>query len=156
MIPCSKLPVPMYIFTPTITSDDHMLIVGYDAEIRCKRSSFKLPFTNIIASIDQKHDNDTSMKWTELTAANHWYTALVSSLSPPVVVGRRDYSGTITADNKMYDNSNKSWKKIGSLSSARSSVAVAAVYDNASSHATGVSSCSDVCLLPPAIITCSR
>ena len=29
------------------------------------------------------------------------------------------------------DNSNKSWKKIGSLSSARSSVAVAAVYNNA-------------------------
>ena len=31
----------------------------------------------------------------------------------------------------MYDNSNKSWKKIGSLSSARSNVAVAAVYNNA-------------------------
>ena len=31
----------------------------------------------------------------------------------------------------MYDNSNKSWKKIGSLSSARSGVAVAAVYNNA-------------------------
>ena len=31
----------------------------------------------------------------------------------------------------MYDNSNKSWKKIGSLSSARSDVAVVAVYNNA-------------------------
>ena len=31
----------------------------------------------------------------------------------------------------MYDNSNKSWKKIGSLSSARSGAAVAAVYNNA-------------------------
>ena len=31
----------------------------------------------------------------------------------------------------MYDNSNKSWKKIGSLSSARTSVAVAAIYNNA-------------------------
>ena len=31
----------------------------------------------------------------------------------------------------MYDNSNKSWKKIGSLTSARSYVAVAAVYNNA-------------------------
>ena len=31
----------------------------------------------------------------------------------------------------MYDNSNKSWKKVGSLSSARSAVAVAALHNNA-------------------------
>ena len=49
-----------------------------------------------------------------------------------MVVGGQDTTGTIpTADIKMYDNSNKSWKKIGSLSSARSCVAVAAVYNNA-------------------------
>ena len=49
-----------------------------------------------------------------------------------MVVGGEDRTATIpTADIKMYDNSNKSWKKIGSLSSARSSVAVAAVYNNA-------------------------
>ena len=30
----------------------------------------------------------------------------------------------------MYDNSNKPWKNIGSLTSARSAVAVAAVYNN--------------------------
>ena len=37
----------------------------------------------------------------------------------------------ITADIKMYDNSNKSWKKIRSLSYARTNIAVAAVYNNA-------------------------
>ena len=31
----------------------------------------------------------------------------------------------------MYDNSNKSWKKIGSLSFARTRIAVATVYNNA-------------------------
>ena len=31
----------------------------------------------------------------------------------------------------MYDNSNKLWKKIGSLSSARTRVTVAAIYNNA-------------------------
>ena len=67
-----------------------------------------------------------------LTVADHWCTALVPSSSPSVVVGGQDTTGTIpTADIKMYDNSNKSWKKIGSLSSARSCVAVAAVYNNA-------------------------
>ena len=48
-----------------------------------------------------------------------------------MVVGGEDSSDKGTADIKMYDSVNKSWKKIGSLSSARSAVAVAAVYNNA-------------------------
>ena len=70
-------------------------------------------------------------KWTKLTATDHWYTAIIPSSSPPVVVGRMDITGTIpTAGIKMYNKSNNSWKKTGSLSSARSAIAVAAVYNN--------------------------
>ena len=129
-----KLPVPMYSFTPTL-SDDHLIIVGYvGPNITRQRSAYKIPVANITSSIDQQHNNDTPTKWTELTAADHYYTALVPSSSPPVVVGGRDHmddGGMPTADIKMYDNSNKSWKKIGLLSSARSHAAVAAVYNNA-------------------------
>ena len=127
-----KLPAPMWGFTPTI-SDDHLLIVGYcGADMNGYKSAYKIPVANITASIYQQHNSDTPTKWTELTAADHWHTALVPSSSPPVIVGGEDTTGTIpTADIKMYDNSNKSWKKIGSLSSARSNVAVAAVYNNA-------------------------
>ena len=130
-----KLPVPMYAFRPTI-SDDHLLIVGYANAVLRKpyRSAYKIPVATITASCDQQHNNDTPTKWTELTATDHWYTVLVPSSSPPVVVGGKDHNdttGTTTADIKMYDNSNKSWKKIGSLSSPRSQVAVAAVYNNA-------------------------
>ena len=129
-----KLPVPMYAFTP-IVSDDHLFIVGYgDADLYEWNSAYKIPVANIIASIGQNYIGDTPYKWIELTAADHWHTALVPSLCPPVVVGgqdRSDKGGTPTADIKMYDNSNKSWKKIGSLSSARFRVAVAAVYNNA-------------------------
>ena len=129
-----KLPVPMFGFTPTI-SDDHLIIVGYcDADMKGDRRAYKIPVANITASIDQQHNSDTPTKWTELIASDHFYTALVPSSSPPVVVGGRDRindGGTPTADIKMYDNSNKSWKKIGSLSSARSDAAVAAVYNNA-------------------------
>ena len=126
-----KLPVPMYGFIPTIC-DDHLLIVGYsDTYNKRDRSAYKIPVANIIASIDQHHNSDTPTKWTKLTIADHWYTALVPSSSPPVVVGGEETSTTPTADIKMYDNSNKSWKKIGSLSSARSRVAVAAVYNDA-------------------------
>ena len=127
-----KLPVPMFAFTPTIY-DDHLLIVGYtDEDTRRHNGAYKIPVANITASIDQQHNSDTPTKWTELTAADHLDTALVPSLSPPLVVGGQDTTAhDTTVDIKMYDNPNKSWKKIGSLSSARSAVAVAAVYNNA-------------------------
>ena len=130
-----KLPVPMCAFTPTITSDDHLLIVGYyAADTHGRNGAYKIPVANITTSTDQQHNKGSPMKWTELTAADYYNTALVPSLSPPVVVGGQvsnKQGGIPTADIKMYDNSSKSWKKIGSLSSARSQVAVAAVYNNA-------------------------
>ena len=124
-----KLPVPMCVFTPTI-SDDHLLIVGYTGVNRTReRSTYKIPIANITASMDRYNK---SSKWTEVTVHDHDCTTLVPSSSPPVVVGGEDTTGSIpTADIKMYDNSNKSWKKIGSLSSARSRVAVAAIYNTA-------------------------
>ena len=126
-----KLPVPMYGFTPTIY-DDHLIIVGfYSVKLKTNKTAHEIPFANITSSIDQQHNIDTPTKWTELTVADYWDTALVPSSSPPVVVGGEDATDIPTADIKMYDNSNKSWKKIGSLSSARSAVAVAAVYNNA-------------------------
>ena len=127
-----KLPVPMYGFSPTI-SDDHLLIGRHNPSETCKQF-YKIPVTNITALTYQNHNSDTPTKWTELTLPTHWYTDLIPNTSPPVVVGGEDIdtAGTMpTADIKMYDNSNKSWKKIGSLSSARSRVALAAVYNNA-------------------------
>ena len=126
-----KLPVPMYAFTP-IVSDDHLLIVGYNgANMKPNRSVHKIPIATITASGNQQHNSDTPTKWTELTVADHWYTALVLGSSPPVAVGGEENDDIPTADIKMYDNSNKSWKKIGSLSSTRSAIAVPAVYNNA-------------------------
>ena len=110
----------------------YIYIVGYaNVDRNRDNRAYKIPVANITASIDQQHNSDTPTKWTELITADHWCTALVCSSSPPVVVGGQDTTAMPTADIKMYDNSNKSWKKIGSLSSARSRVAVAAVYNNA-------------------------
>ena len=127
-----KLPVPMYGFT-LIISDDYLLIAGYSgADMKGHNGTYKIPVANITSSIDRLHNSETPTKWTELTAVDHLYTSLVPSSSPPVVVGGEDKTGTIpTADIKMYDNSDKVWKKIGSLSSARSYAAIAAVYNNA-------------------------
>ena len=125
-----KLPIPMYGFTPTI-SYDHLLVGRYSPTNTCKQF-YKIPVANITTPMYQNDNSDMPTKWTELTLPTHWYTDLVPNTSPPVVVGGEDTAGTMpTADIKMYADSNKSWKKIGSLSSARSCVAVAAVYNNA-------------------------
>ena len=127
-----KLPVPMYEFSPII-SDDHLLIVGYasgDGIIR--KGVYRLPFATITASVDGQHNSVTSSRWTELSAVTHFYTALVPGSSPPVIVGGWNHSDkTSTADIKMYDNSDHSWRSVGLLSSARCFVGVAAVDDNA-------------------------
>ena len=122
-----KLPVPMYSFFPTIC-DDHILIVGYSGDEGVKRGAYKLPVANITVLIDQQHSN----RWTELTKPKHYRTALVPKSFPPVLVGGWKKSDkTSIGDITMYDNSDHSWKKIGSLSSGKCRVGVAAVHDNA-------------------------
>ena len=122
-----KLPVPMYAFTPTTVDD--CLLIGSHCPIEACKQFYKMPVANITAP---NHNNDTPTEWTKLTTPTYLFNNLVPNASPPVVVGGEDKAGTIpTADIKMYDNSNKSWKKIGSLSSARTRAAVAAVYNNA-------------------------
>ena len=124
-----KLPVPMYGFMPTMYCD-HLIIVGYNGANVNICDTYKIPVVNI-TSIDTQDNKDRFTKWTKLTGNNPYRTALVPSSSPPVIVGGKDTTYIPTADIKMYDNSNKSWKKIGSLSSARCGVTVAAVNDNA-------------------------
>ena len=127
-----KLPVPMYEFTPII-SDDYLLIVGYaSADGKVKKGVYRFPVATITASVDEQYNSVTSSRWTELTVVPYLYTAVVPGSSPPVIVGGWNRSDkTSTADIKMYDNSDRSWRSVGSLSSAKYLVAVAAVDDNA-------------------------
>ena len=122
-----KLLEPMYSFTPTISDGDLIIVGYYDADLKTNRSAYKTSVANITASNDQQFNN--ANKWTELTASDHWNISLLPSSSPIVVVGGDDTTGTIPISDT--DNSNKSWKKIGSSSSARSCAAVATVYNNA-------------------------
>jgi len=111
----------MFAFTPTI-SDNHLFILGYNG---IHNDAYKIPVANITASNGQEH------QWTKLTATAHFRIALVSGSSPPMVVGGRDDGGVPTAVISTYDNCNKSWMNVGSLSFARSYVAVVTVHDNA-------------------------
>ena len=128
---CVKLPIPMWDLTTT-TSGDHLLIVNYcDVDLLICSDVYKIPVVNITGSVDQQRNSNAPVKWTKLTSTDNWKPALVSGSSPPVIVGGENSNGAkVTADIKMYEYSSHSWKKIGSLSFARSAVAVAAVYGN--------------------------
>ena len=127
-----KLPVAMFAFIPTITSDSHLLIVSYYGADKFKHKSvYTIPVANITTSVDRQPNSNAPTEWTKLTVVDHYNASPVPSSSPPVVVGGEDIGGEPTADIKMYDHVNWSWKKIGSLSSARTRAPIAAVYNNA-------------------------
>ena len=125
-----NLPQLMWGFKLSIAGD-HLLIVGYDGIQQVYNGAYKIPVVDITRSGDQQHTSDPPTEWITMTCTDHWYTALVPSSSPPVVVGGRDQNGIATSDVKMYDDSSKSWKNIASLSSARARVAIAAVNNSA-------------------------
>ena len=120
----TKLPVPMYGFTPTV-SDDHLLIVGYAGADRNRyRDACMIPVADIVAS---DYRQATVTEWTNLTVATHCGTTLVPNSSPPMIVGGEDSNNATTANIKVYDYPSKSWKNSNLLRSARSYAAVAAV-----------------------------
>ena len=125
-----NLPVPMYGFTPII-ADDHYVIVGYSGADQRNKNAYTISVDDITRSGDQQQTSATPTKWVTMTLATHWNTALVPSSSPPVVVGGDDEDDIPTSDIKMYDDHNKSWRKIASLPSARARVAIATINNNA-------------------------
>ena len=124
----TKLPVPMYGFTPTV-SDGDLVIVGYsDAGKKRDRSAYSIPVADII--VPRYENMATTCLWNKLAVATHWGASLIPNSSPPMIVGGEDSDNATTATIKMYDKSNQSWKNIKQLTSARSYVAVAAVSNN--------------------------
>jgi len=127
----THLPVPMFGIKTTI-ADGHMIIVSYGGvDRKCYNGGYMIPISEITTSTSQKQ---STAKWTELAPTMHYYTALLPGSFPPVVVGGKDHStrgNASTQDIKIYNFSDRTWKTIGLLLYAKSSVAVASVFDNA-------------------------
>ena len=115
-----KLPEPMW--NPSLTISDNLLyIVGYTrAAGRRISGAYKLSIDIITSTADQL----TSNHWTELPPAPYYETAIIPNTSPPVIIGGSDIQYVRTADIRVLDVPNNSWKKIASLTSPRSSTAV--------------------------------
>ena len=113
-----KLPEPMAL--PSLTISDNLLyIVGYSTAPGRTSAAYKLSIDIITSPANQP----TSNHWTKLPPAPHCCTAIMPNTSPPVIIGG-DIQGVTTADIRVLDVPNNSWKKIASLTSQRSCTAV--------------------------------
>ena len=139
----THLPIPMFNVKPII-SDGNLLFVEY---YKCKSkhylvggNGYKIPVADITSPAKQH----MHIAWTKLTPPPSVDVALVpNSSSPPIVIGGHRSSPQdvnkdpilrkldTTANIEIQDDSSKRWKKIDSLSFARTCAAVAAVGNNA-------------------------
>ena len=120
-----KLPDPMW--RPSVTIlHDQLYIVGYSTSRGRYSTACRLPINPIISSIYQSSISSQSVSWNLLPNAPHHETALLPRSYPPVIIGGHDvlHNYVPTSDIAMYDAIKKTWKRVASLSTARSSVAI--------------------------------
>ena len=119
-----KLPEPMWVPSLTI-SNDLLYIVGYDRPKGRTSAAYQVP-VDTITSTDQLTSDQTT-HWTELPPAPHYQTAIIPNSCPPVIIGGHDKPGVPTIDITVLDVPNNSWKKIASLTTARSAAAIVTI-----------------------------
>ncbi|XP_065884123.1 serine/threonine-protein kinase WNK-like isoform X2 [Dysidea avara] len=95
-----NLPVPMCSFAPSVYNDQ-LIITGFTTVgMKLSEKVYAIPLAKITETPDTLW---VQAKWCTLTPTTHWYTALVSNSSPPVVVGGENETATIpTEDIKMF------------------------------------------------------
>ena len=126
------LPVPMWGIKPTI-SGDYIIIVGYTSDLTYT-TVYQITTQEIISSLDQPLSTGAvTRQWQELSAATDWHTVIVPYSNPPVIIGGKSHSnqgGIPTSDISLYDSSNNMWKKVDSLTTARSAIGVSLINNN--------------------------
>ena len=136
-----KLPVPMWAIKPTI-SGDNITIVGYGHAGGCNNGYYQIAIEEIL---DQPLSTSaTSNQWKMMSSSPYYDTATVPYSNPPVIIGGSDVKYIPTCDITLYDSSKNPWRKIGSLTSARSDVGVALLNNNSIIVIGGTSGGSDV------------
>ena len=102
----------MWGFTPS-TCGDQLIIVGYHDEVHRYNVPYMIPFSDIVASVNQPTDTSVHFKWSELAPPHpYWSTALLPDSCPPVIVGGRNRNGTTSSDFiRMYNNSDESYNQ---------------------------------------------
>ena len=118
-----KLPEAMWL-PSLIISNDTLYIVGYVRANGNKTSAaYEMSVDMVISSAVQLTSNQTA-HWTKLPPAPHFETPIIPNCSPPVIIGGHDIQYVPTVAIRVLDVPNNSWKKIASLTTARSDTAV--------------------------------
>ena len=125
------LPFSMFAIKPTI-SGEYITIVGYEQSGSRYATHYQIPAEEIISSLDQPlSTGEVTGQWKKLSSAAHWNTTTVPYSNPPVIIGGSSRDGaTPTSDVSLYDSSKNSWRKVHSLTSAKSNVGVALLNNN--------------------------
>ena len=124
------LPVPMYSIKPTI-SGDNVIVVGHSNAKGRSNKCYQIPTEEL--THHSPSPGIALMQWKELLAAAHFETTIIPYSNPPVIIGGRNHSqqgGAFTSDVSLYDKHINSWKKVGSLRSAKIAVGVSLVNSN--------------------------
>ena len=117
-----KLPEPMRCPSLTI-SNDLLYIVGYGRTSGNRTSAaYQVP-VDITTSSAAQLTSDQTTHWTKLPPAPHFGTAIIPNSCPPVIIGG-DEQYVPTVDITVLDVPNNSWKKVASLTTARSATAI--------------------------------
>ena len=125
---CVHLPVPMWAIRPTI-SGNNITIVGYSTAKGRNTGCYQIPTKELILSFDQSLPlGALPVQWKKLSPATHFYTATIPNSNSAVIIGGHidlTQGGARTSDVSLYDTCKDLWKKVDSLTSARSLVGVA-------------------------------
>ena len=117
-----KLPEAMWSLSLTISNDTLYIVRSYIVNGNTTRAAYAVSVDMIISSAAQLTSNQTA-HWTKLPLAPRFDTAIIPNCSPPVIIGGK-IQGVPTVDIRVLDVLNNSWKKIASLTTARSATAV--------------------------------
>ena len=116
-----KLPEPMWV--PSLTnSNDLLYIIGYNSATHRTNRAYQVPVDTITSTAQLTSDQTTH--WTKLPPAPHYNTAIIPNSCPPMIIGGHDKHYVPTDDITVLDVPNNSWKKIASLTTARSGIAI--------------------------------
>ena len=129
----AHLPVPMCSMKPTI-SGDYITIVGYKQGKSRFNTHYQIPVEEVISSLDQPLSTGAvTRQWKHLPSPTHHGTTTVPYSNPPVIIGGHNHSdqgGAPTSDVSLYDSSKNVWKKVDSLTTARTAVGVSLINNN--------------------------
>ena len=128
------LPDTMWALRPTI-SGDHLTIVGYNWDEDTYATHCCISLEEIIpGSLSAMHqgrsNNDELAGWKKLSPSSYYDTVTLPDSFPPIIIGGGDNDFAPTSDISLFDVSKNTWRKVGSLTSARDSVGVASLNSN--------------------------